>query len=266
LPIAPDLSRQQREIILATSGPRRTTPTKKPAEKTPPPPDFSKVEWGYAGLGGPENWGKLRPHYATCATGKRQSPIDIRGDIKVDLEPIQFDYRPSEFRIVDNGHTIEVEVGEGNSITIMGRNYPLRQIHFHRPAEERINGKPFEMVAHLVHKDYDNSTAVVAVLMERGAEHPLIQTLWNHLPLEVGMELMPPNVSIDLGRLLPERREYYTYMGSLTTPPCTENVLWLVMKHPIQVAPQQISIFSRLYPNNARPLQQSNDRLIKGPR
>lgn len=266
--IAPELSRQERERLLATSGPRRVTVTKKkePEPAPPPAPDYSKVRWGYAGLGAPENWAKIRPDYALCATGKRQSPIDIRGGIRVDLEPIRFDYRPTHFRIVDTGHTVQVEVGEGSSITVMGRNYPLVHIHFHRPGEERIDGKAFDMSAHLVHQDYDGSTAVIAVPLERGSEHPLIQTLWNHMPLEVGMEVMPPGVVIDPIKLLPERREYFTYMGSLTTPPCTENVLWMVFKQPVQVSPAQIGIFARLYPSNARPIQPTHDRLIKGPR
>lgn len=268
VPLAsPELSRQQRELLLATSGPRKAVAKKKPVEPPPPPPpDYSRVQWGYAGLGAPENWGKLRPNYAVCATGKRQSPIDIRGGIRVDLEPIKFDYRATHFRIVDTGHTVQVEVGEGSSITVMGRNYPLTHIHFHRPAEERIDGKTYDMSAHLVHRDYDGTTAVIAIPMERGSEHPLVQTLWNHMPLEVGMEVMPPNVVIDLSRLLPESREYFTYMGSLTTPPCTENVLWMVFKNPVQVSPAQIGIFARLYPNNARPIQPLHDRLIKGPR
>lgn len=264
-PPAQELSRQERELMLATSGPRKTT-AKKKAEPTPAEPDYSHVHWGYAGLGAPENWSKIKPGYSLCGSGKRQSPIDIRGGIKVDLEPIKFNYKPTEFRIIDNGHTVQVEVGEGSSITVMGREYPLVQFHFHRPSEERINGKTYDMVAHLVHKDYDNSLAVIAVLMEKGMEHPIIQTLWNYMPLEVGMESQPPGVVIDLNRLLPEKRDYYTYMGSLTTPPCTENVLWMVFKNPVPVSPEQIGIFSRLYPNNARPVQPTHDRLIKGTR
>lgn len=264
-PPVQELSRQERELMLATSGPRKTVPKKK-AEAAPAEPDYSHVHWGYAGLGAPENWSKLKSNYALCGTGKRQSPIDIRGGIKVDLEPIKFDYKPTEFRTIDNGHTVQVEVGEGSSITVMGQTYQLVQFHFHRPSEERINGKTYDMVAHLVHKDYDNRLAVIAVLMEKGMEHPLIQTLWNYMPLEVGMESQPPGVVIDLNRLLPEKRDYYTYMGSLTTPPCTENVLWMVFKNPVPVSLEQIGIFSRLYPNNARPVQPTHDRLIKGTR
>lgn len=265
-PVVTEPSRQERELLLATSGPRKAKSKAKEPEKAPmppPAPDFSQVRWGYAGLGAPENWGKLRADYALCGTGQRQSPIDIRGGIKVDLEPIRFDYLPTQFRIVDNGHTVQVIVGEGSSITITGRTYLLERIQFHRPAEERVNGKVYDMAAHLVHKDFDNNIAIIAVPMEKGKDHPLIQTLWNYMPLEVGMNVEPPDVIIDPAKLLPEKREYYTYMGSLTTPPCTENVLWMVLKNPIPVSLQQIGIFARLYPHNARPVQPANDRLIK---
>lgn len=267
LSAAQELTRQQREMMLATSGPRKAAVKPKADAKEKPKAeenahDFSHVHWGYSGLGAPENWGKL-PGNETCSLGKRQSPIDIKGGIRVDLEPIKFDYRPTQFRITDNGHTIQVDVAEGNNISVMGRSWQLVQLHFHRPSEERVNGKSFEMSMHLVHRGYANNYAVIAVLMERGPEHPVIQTLWNHLPLDTGMSVEPPNVVIDLMKLLPERRDYYTYMGSLTTPPCTENVLWMVFKEPILVSPEQIGIFARLYPHNARPVQPTNDRLIK---
>ncbi len=266
LSAAQDLTRQQRELMLATSGPHKAVPKKAEAAEKPAAPDLSNVPWGYLGAGAPENWGKLRPAFATCAKGKRQSPIDIRGGIRVDLDPIRFDYRPSHFSVIDNGHTVEVNVGEGSSITLTGHTYQLIQIQFHRPAEERINGKLYEMSAHLVHKDAENNIAVIAVLLERGMEHPEIQTIWNHMPLEVGMVVSPPAAAIDLVKLLPDQREYYTYMGSLTTPPCTEDVLWLVFKQPVMISPEQIDIFARLYPNNARPIQPTHNRLIKASR
>ena len=248
--------------MLATSGPRKLVAKKDAGETKPQELDYSHVHWGYSGAGAPEHWGKL-PGSALCGFGKRQSPIDIRGGIKVDLEPIRFEYGITQFRIADTGRTVQADVGDGFRITIMGRTYALAHIHFHRPSEERVNGKTYEMSAHLVHRDIDNNLAVIAVMMERGAEHPTIQTLWNHMPLEVGIELEPPNVTIDLNKLLPAKRDYYTYMGSLTTPPCTENVLWMVFKEPIPVSPEQIAIFARLYPNNARPVQPAHDRLIK---
>ena len=222
-----------------------------------------EIHWSYEGEGAPANWGTLKPEWQLCNVGERQSPIDIRDGIKVELEPISFDYRPSNFRIVDNGHTIQVNLGPGNTIAVMGRMYDLVQFHFHRPSEERINGKGFDMVVHLVHKDLDGRLAVVAVLLERGQAHPVMQTLWNNLPLEKHSDYSPEGVAIDLNQLLPENRSYYTYMGSLTTPPCSEGVMWMVMKQPAQVSAEQIAIFSRLYPMNARPVQSIRGRLIK---
>jgi carbonic anhydrase len=221
------------------------------------------AHWSYGGEGGPEQWGQLKPEFATCATGSRQSPIDIRSGVKVDLEPIQFDYRPSAFGVIDNGHTIQVNVGGGNAIEVQGRRYDLVQFHFHRPSEERINGRQFDMVAHLVHKDPEGRLAVVAVLLDRGGvAQPLIQTVWNNLPLEKGSEVSVRG-DIDMNHLLPADRRYFTYMGSLTTPPCSEGVLWLVLQQPVPVAQDQIGVFSRLYPMNARPVQQASGRLIK---
>lgn len=221
-----------------------------------------EIHWGYTGEGAPERWGQLKPDYRLCAIGTRQSPIDIREGIKVDLEPIQFDYRPSGFAVLDNGHTVQVNVAPGNSLQVMGRRYELIQFHFHRPSEERVMGRQFEMSAHLVHKDAEGRLAVVGVLLERGAEQPLVQTVWNNLPLEKNEALNGPG-SIDLQQLLPADRSYYTYMGSLTTPPCSEGVLWLVMRQPVPVSIEQVGIFSRLYPMNARPLQAPSGRLIK---
>ena len=225
-------------------------------------PDGHAAHWGYGGAGGPENWGLLKPEFATCANGTRQSPIDIRSGIKVDLEPIQFDYRPSGFRVVDNGHTIQVNLEGGNSIEVQGRRYDLVQFHFHRPSEERIDGRQFDMVAHLVHKDPEGRLAVVAVLLDRGSVHPLVQTVWNNLPLEKGSEVVVRS-TLDMNHLLPADRRYFTYMGSLTTPPCSEGVLWMVLQQPVPIAVEQIGVFSRLYPMNARPIQSAAGRLIK---
>ena len=220
------------------------------------------IHWDYEGIGSPENWSRLDPANVACAIGQRQSPIDIRDGIKVDVEPIKFDYRPSTFRIVDNGHTVQVAVGD-SSISLTGKTYELVQFHFHRPSEEKINGQRFDMVVHLVHKADDGQLAVVAVLLERGSENPFIQTLWNNLPLERNLSVAPPAAIIEPATLLPASRNYYTYMGSLTTPPCTEGVLWLVLKQPVQVSQEQINIFARLYKNNARPTQPTAGRLIK---
>ena len=224
--------------------------------------EAAHAQWDYAGSGGPDTWGQMKPEFARCSSGLRQSPIDIRDGIKVNLDPVQFDYKPSAFRVLDNGHTVQVNVGPGNSIDVGGRRYDLVQFHFHRPSEERINGRQFDMVVHLVHKDIDNRLAVVAVLLDRGSAHPLVQNVWNNLPLEKGDEVAA-RTTIDLNALLPTERSYFTYMGSLTTPPCSEGVLWMVMKAPMAISNEQIGIFARLYPMNARPIQSVSGRLIK---
>ena len=224
--------------------------------------DGHAAHWAYNGETGPAVWGGLKPEFQLCAVGKRQSPIDIRGGIAVELDPVQFDYRGTGFNVIDNGHTVQVNLGTGNSIQVGGRRYELVQFHFHRPAEERINGRQYDMSLHLVHKDPEGRLAVVGLLLERGGAQPVVQSVWNNLPLEKGEE-QPASGVIDLNLLLPPERGYYTYMGSLTTPPCSEGVLWMVMKQPVQLSPDQIGVFSRLYPMNARPVQQASGRLIK---
>jgi carbonic anhydrase len=225
-------------------------------------PDGHAAHWGYGGEGGPAQWGQLKPEFSLCGTGTRQSPIDIRDGIAVQLDPVQFDYRPSSFSVIDNGHTVQVNLAPGNTIEITGRRYELVQFHFHRPSEERINGRLFELSVHLVHRDPEGRLAVVAVVLERGAAQATVQQVWNNLPLEQG-ETVPAVALLDPGELLPTDRRYYTYMGSLTTPPCSEGVLWMVMQQPVPVSLQQVGIFARLYPMNARPVQQAAGRLIK---
>ncbi|MYM93755.1 carbonic anhydrase [Duganella vulcania] len=235
---------------------------KKAAAAAPVVPKVYSNHWSYEGEDGPANWGKINPEWSKCSTGNRQSPIDIRDGMKVELEQITFDYHPSSFNVTDNGHTVQVMVGGGNFITVNNRMYELIQFHFHRPSEERINGKGYEMVVHLVHKDGEGKLAVLALLLERGKPQPVIQTVWNNLPLEK-LETMAPSTVLDPLDLIPARRDYFTFMGSLTTPPCSEGVLWLVMKEPVQASPAQMALFSRLYPLNARPIQPGSGRIVK---
>jgi carbonic anhydrase len=248
----------RREVRAAAALVRRSSahPAAAPSGAHPAP------HWAYGGDVGPQAWGGLQPGFSLCANGRRQSPIDIRDGFAVDLEPPVFEYRASGFRVIDNGHTVQVNVDPGNTLLVRGRRYELQQFHFHRPSEERIEGRAFDMSAHLVHRSAEGQLAVVAVLLERGSALPLVQTVWNHLPLERHEEFAAP-VPIDLTHLLPDDRRYYTYMGSLTTPPCSEGVLWVVMRQPVTLSPEQLAIFSRLYPMNARPLQSAAGRIIK---
>jgi carbonic anhydrase len=251
-----------REPAVASAG-RPAKPRSKPPMLIEDAALQPHVHWDYEGEGGPQAWAQLKPEYATCGAGRRQSPIDLRDGIRVELDPVAFDYRPSSFSVIDNGHTVQVNVPPGNTIQVLGRRYELLQFHFHRPSENRVNGKLFDMEVHLVHKDPEGRLAVVAVLLERGASQAVIQTVWNNLPLEKGEELAAAHATLDLNRLLPEDRSYFTYMGSLTTPPCTEGVLWMVMRKPVTVASEQIQVFTRLYAMNARRVQPASGRLIK---
>ncbi|UGQ45564.1 carbonic anhydrase [Massilia endophytica] len=232
------------------------------AAASAPPPRATGTYWTYEGEFGPANWSKINSDWAKCNGGTRQSPIDIRDGIKVDLEQIAFDYRPSAFSVTDNGHTVQVQVGGGNYLNVAGRMFELQQLHFHRPAEERVNGRSYEMGIHLVHKDVEGKIAVLALMLERGRPQPAVQTIWNNLPLEK-RDTFTPSIVLDPNDLLPERRDYYTYMGSLSEPPCTEGVLYLVMKETVQASPAQLALFSRLYPLNARPVQAAAGRMIK---
>jgi carbonic anhydrase len=218
--------------------------------------------WSYEGELGPANWSKINVDWARCGGGNRQSPIDIRDGIKVNLEQISFDYHPSSFSEINNGHTIDVTVGSGNFITVGNETYELQGFHFHRPSEEKINGKGTEMVMHMVHRSAEGKIAIIAVLLERGQGHPLMQTIWDNLPLEKN-QAAAPSIVIDPSEALPQQREYFTYMGSLSEPPCTEGVLWMVFKQPRQASPAQMALFSRLYPLNARPVQSSGGRMVK---
>lgn len=221
----------------------------------------SVTAWAYEGAAGPQAWGELKPEFALCAKGQRQSPIDLQGGLSVDLEPVLFHYQASRFAVVDNGHTVQVRVAPGNAIELAGRRYELQYFTFHRPGEGRIDGRQFEMSLHLMHKDAQGRLAVVALLLDPGPPQPVVQQVLNNLPLERNEEAAA-RVALELPDLLPRDRRYYTYMGSLTTPPCTEGVQWVVMRHPVTASPEQLELFARLHPMNARPLQAAAGRRI----
>jgi carbonic anhydrase len=220
-------------------------------------------EWDYRKEHGPEHWGDLKPEFATCKVGLRQSPVDIQDTVKADLPPIEFDYGASPLRIVDNGHTVMATYGPGSSIRVGENHYQLKQLHFHRPSENTIHGKRYAMEAHLVHTDERGRLVVLAVLLETGQENALIREIWNDVPREKGKEEVRAGVQIRAAELLPAARGYYTFEGSLTTPPCSENVTWLVLRQPVEISAAELAQFSRLYPNDARPTQTLQGRVVK---
>ena len=224
-----------------------------------------EAHWSYEGDTGPQAWGKLKPDFNLCAIGKRQSPINIEdgATLQGPAEPLQFQYQASGASVVNNGHTIQVDMLGENFITVRGSNYQLVQVHFHHPSEERVNFKSFAMVAHLVHKNAEGQLAVVAVLLEPGAANAVINTVWTYMPLDAGDRVRMPANSLDLTALLPTDQRYYQFLGSLTTPPCTEGVLWMVLKTPTAISREQIKLFAQLFPNNVRPVQPLNSRPVR---
>jgi len=218
--------------------------------------------WTYGGTTGPGHWSELDPAFSACAKGKYESPIDIKAAVKAALPALQFRYAPAPLTIVDNGHTVMATYAPGSTLAIGERTYELKQLHFHHPSEESIHSKRFAMVAPLVHEDAERHIAVVAVLLKAGRGNPLIASLWKNLPAEKGRPASVAGVSIDARGILPSSLGYYSFEGSLTTPPCTEHVTWYILKTPMELSPAQLAAFAKLYPLNARPLQPVNGRKI----
>ncbi|MDR0702419.1 MAG: carbonic anhydrase family protein [Azoarcus sp.] len=235
-----------------------------PMRTGPARPASGSKDWRYYGASGPESWGHLRPEWRLCGEGMRQSPIDFAASapVAVDLDPVRFDYRPSRFLITNTEQQLRVKVDAGMSMEVRGQRYMLEGFVLHRPGEAYIAGKTADMEVQFFHRDAEGHIAVLAVQAARGdTPNTLLQTLLNNLPLEKG-DSYAPETLIDLAAFLPTNPAYFLYMGSLTAPPCTEGVLWVVMKEPVTLSDEQFGIFSRLHPGNARPPQPANARLV----
>ena len=220
------------------------------------------AHWGYEGHAGPAHWAELDENSATCGSGLRQSPIDIAATTPADLAPIQFDYRDATLEMVNNGHTIQVNRGMGSSITVDGEKYDLLQFHFHSPSENTVDGQPYAMEMHLVHKNDQGQLAVVGVFLKAGADNAALAKAWDHMPDHAGHTEQAATVSINPGELLPANRAYRRFNGSLTTPPCSEGVKWFVMQDAIEVSAAQVKAFSKVIGANARPTQPLNGRFV----
>jgi len=218
------------------------------------------AHWSYSGEEAPEHWAELTPEFSAC-NGKNQSPLDLNAFIRAALAPLKFAYKPGGDVIVNNGHTIQVNYGTGSGVVVDGHEFGLKQFHFHAPSENRIKGRSYAMEAHLVHADLAGDLAVVAVMFNEGPENKGLAELWRSMPdSEQQRALSAP---FDAARLLPVKRDYYRYSGSLTTPPCTEGVRWLVLKTPVSASKEQVATFSKVmhHPNN-RPVQPVNGRTV----
>jgi carbonic anhydrase len=229
-----------------------------------------KTHWTYEGATGAEHWGDLDPEYAACKAGKEQSPIDIRNAEKGELPVLRFEYKNGPLKyLINNGYTIRVNYhdapGSGNFLIVGDKRYQLTQFHFHRPSEEYIHGKPYDMEIHLMHQASDGKVAGVTVLLRAGSANATIQKIWDHMPKTEGKEEAEEiaGVQVNPAALLPHDTAYYMYTGSLTAPPCSEGVTWFVLKNPVEISAEEIDAFAKLYPHDVRPLQPLNGRVVK---
>jgi carbonic anhydrase len=220
-----------------------------------------QLHWSYQGEEGPSNWGKLSPEYVMCGSGLNQSPINLTNFIEADLPLLTFNYSGMVMEILNNGHTVQANYHPGSNLVVDGRIFELKQFHFHAPSENLLNGKSYPLEAHFVHVDSQGNLAVVAVLFYSGDANPSLAQLWDQLPQAGQSENQVTQVKAS--DLLPQDRSYYRFNGSLTTPPCSQGVIWLVMKQPLSVSSAQVETFSRLMggPNN-RPVQPLNARVV----
>jgi len=220
--------------------------------------------WGYEGDEAPAHWGGLDAKFKTCKKGMSQSPIDLSFARNADLSGILVNYKSTPLEILNNGHTIQVNIAKGSKIEVERIEYELLQFHFHSPSEHKINGKAYDLVAHFVHKEKNGEAlAVIGVLFEEGTTNPALKGVWKHLPKKAGEKHAVSEVSIDAAKILPSDRSYYHYSGSLTTPPCSEGVKWMLLKDPVQISKKQLAAFRAIIDGNVRPLQALNSRIIE---
>ncbi|HEY5715510.1 MAG TPA: carbonic anhydrase [Psychromonas sp.] len=217
--------------------------------------------WGYSGEEGPENWAQLSHDNFAC-TGSNQSPVNLTGFIEANLTPIQFNYKAGGSEILNNGHTVQINYQQGSSMTVDGHEFSLKQVHFHAPSENHIDGQSYPLEGHLVHADAAGNLAVVAVMFEVKDENSTLAGAWQQMPEHAGDKYQLDTV-FDIDGILPTNRDYYRFNGSLTTPPCSEGVRWLVLKESVAVSAEQVKAFAEVLggPNN-RPIQATNARVI----
>ena len=221
--------------------------------------------WSYEGKDGPEKWGTLAPSFAACATGTRQSPVDIPSMSRLSADTLRFFYSAAPVDLINNGHTVQANVADGDSLEISGHRYALKQVHFHTPAEHTIDGRRAGMEIHFVHLDSAARLAVIGVLVREGMPNGGIENLLQHVPKTAGQRSSTGETIFDPRALLPRDTRYWTYEGSLTTPPCTEGVRWIVLREPIEMSRIQVESLAETLRHNARPVQPLSQRVIGRP-
>ncbi|MFC1690164.1 carbonic anhydrase [Pseudomonadota bacterium] len=224
----------------------------------------SDAHWSYEGDAGPEHWSELSADFSRCQGGQNQSPVDLVADFKVNLPELVFDYHGTPIRETNNGHTIMLNAAPGNFLSVPERQVKaeLKQAHFHSPSEHTINGEHFSMEIHLVHSNEEGHLFVVGVMVEEGEENPMLNRIWSFMPEQVGGTSESPLTVFEAG-VLPPTRNYFSYAGSLTTPPCSEGVSWIVLREPLTASAEQVERFKqRVGPATNRPVQEKNARAI----
>lgn len=231
-----------------------------------PAPVVAHPEWAYEGANGPTAWGEIDPTFATCAKGEAQSPIDIHPSrlTQIDwLTPVQTKYKAAKIKLLNTGHAPQVNFEAGSKMTFLGKEYELKQLHAHAPSEHTISGRPMDMELHLVHATKEGQLAVLGVMVQEGADNPVMARFWNQIPAQAGPEVKT-DVTLNPEELLPRDRRFWFYDGSLTTPPCTEGVSWVIFKEPVAASKAQIQKVKDLFHgHNNRPVQAHRDRFIR---
>ncbi|KAJ1254352.1 hypothetical protein BS78_07G163100 [Paspalum vaginatum] len=220
---------------------------------------------------GPEHWGEIKAEWANCSAGRMQSPIDLsheRVSLVRSLGYLRHSYRPAQASIVNRGHDIMVRFsGDAGGVWINGTWYALRQLHWHSPSEHTVGGRRRAMELHLVHENAAGKAAVVGVLYDEGGDdallrqlEPAVRRIADRHDSEEGVGAVDPRAARGRASV------YYRYMGSLTTPPCTEGVIWTIVKRVRSVSKRQLELLREAVhddmENNARPLQEVNGRDI----
>ncbi|MEZ5833816.1 MAG: carbonic anhydrase [Dongiaceae bacterium] len=219
------------------------------------------THWAYDGEAGPKNWGELSADFKVCSLGMEQTPIDLKGTVRAETGLVEPAFKQMPLTILNNGHTVQVNCASGSRTLISGLPFELAQFHFHHPSEHLLSGRAFELELHFVHKSSEGQLAVLGVFIREGQENAALAPIWSAMPREVG-EPQQIDALVDPAALLPAERKYFRYKGSLTTPPCSEGVLWTVFKDPIEASSGQIRQFAELFPANARPVQSLNSRFL----
>jgi carbonic anhydrase len=223
--------------------------------------DPTPEHWAYTGREGIEHWGMLSPAYMTCEAGSHQSPINIEMSRHARAqEQLTRMYLPTSGQVLHNGHTIQINVQAGGGVLLNGRPYVLRQFHFHDPSEHHVDGKSYPMELHLVHDDARGHVLVIGVLLDVGADNEELAAIWTRLPGTAGEKSSVPMLNVSA--LLPATTHHFSYHGSLTTPPCTEGVQWIVLRDHLTLSKEQMQKFVSLVGHNARPVQPLHGRKV----